>query len=714
MKYTYLIFATIFTTITTGCLPETTQSSNNISINDSSSSEISSNEIYSSETSLSSEENIESSELFGSSNKETIPSPEANLENTIDKCTDGIDNDNNGFVDCAEKTCNDFVQIDCRGREDTEKQCQDGIDNDADGYIDCADKQCQPFDSCGESTVETCTDGVDNDGDGLTDCEDVECLQVLAGKCGELTRAICEDNIDNDGDGYIDCNDSDCAMFEDICPYQAPSAGPAGGGNGSGVGDGNGSGGGAGLTLGSSGNFYPGSETFSSFQLGGFVATVDDNQSTFGLDVDAASYTFARSRILDYAMVPDSQAVRTEEFINYFEYDYPEPEEGVFTILTDIAESPFRDSVSILRVGLKAHTPSVERVPWNLTFLLDISGSMRGRIDLVKESLYVLIDNMQEGDYLSITTYAGSVSTVLNPISLKDSDREAIKGLLKDLTTGGGTAMGDGMTNAYTVNRSAFLSDGVNRVIVCSDGDANIGSVRGEEMLTQIQEYVDGGIMMSTLGFGIGNFQDATMEKLANKGNGNYYYIDGIKEAQRIFGKKIAATIEAVAIDTKIQLEFDTQKVKRYRLLGYENRDIADELFEVDTTDAGEIGPGHTVTALYELVMNDENNGTMLGSVRIRYQNTKGTSYEESSTIVVSDNTTFESQDDDFKFAALVGEYSDVLRKTPHSHSTLAGVLSYAQQWQLDDNDERKEFYEILESVAGLELSSEQPVQYID
>ena len=448
--------------------------------------------------------------------------------------------------------------------------------------------------------------------------------------------------------------------------------------------------------------YYPGNEKFTEFELSGFVKRWEDSLSTFGLDVDAASYTFARSRVLNYSMIPDSQEVRTEEFLNYFDYNYEEPTAGVFGITTEFTRSPFRDSLNILKIGLKAHTPALEQVPWNLTFLIDVSGSMSGRLDLVKQSLHILVDNMKEGDLISITTYAGKVSTVLEPISLRDSDRETIKGMISDLTAGGSTAMGDGLTNAYQVNQSAFLSHGANRVIVCSDGDANVGAVGGNALLELIQDYVDQGIMLSTLGFGLGNYQDATMEKLANSGNGNYYYIDGIDEAERIFTDKIASTIEAVAIDAKIQVQFN-QPIAMYRLLGYENRDIADTLFHADTTDAGELGPGHTVTALYEFNYDSIAYSDPVVTVHLKYKDKDGNNIEQLFESEIDYNFKDHSNlSNDTKLSILVGEYADILRRTPHVSTTLPELWSLAQDWQVNTNEQRNEFYQILEKAATL------------
>ncbi len=692
-----LLSCTLLFILVLGCTPFSTESTSAVSVENVSSSSLDESSASSDNSSMNysssiTEETKVSSSGQPSSDETGCETDEPCIENSFATCLDGLDNDNDGTVDCADDDCRVFEFC----SESTRKYCTDGIDNDNDGTADCYDAECKIFEECQENSLTTCTDGIDNDDDGGLDCDDIDCWIVPGTKCGEYTKSMCNDGIDNDKDGRMDCDDGDCMRYEDICPYQDPSDGYGGG-----EGGGNGSGGGGSLTLGSV--YYPGTTEYSSFQLGGFIETLIDNQSTFGLDVDAASYTLARS-VLNSNQLPDSAQVRTEEFINYFTYNYPEPENSVFHISADIAASPFRDTLQVLRVGMRAYTPEIRRQPWNLTFLIDISGSMNGRLDLVKESLSILIDNMKEGDYLSITTYAGSVQTILEPISLMDSDRETIKGMISDLESGGGTGMADGMTNAYTVNRSALLSEGVNRVIVCSDGDANIGARGGDDLLALIEEYVDEGIMMSTLGFGLGNYKDNTMETLANKGNGNYYYIDGINEAQRIFGDKIAATIESIAIDTKIQVEFDSEKVRSYRLLGYENRDIADELFEVDSTDAGELGPGHTVTALYELVLTKGlPSNTTLGSVRLRFKDLQGTSFEESIEITTSNSMSFDDQDSDFRFATLVGEYADILRKTPHSTTTLTELQNIAQAWGLDDSDERIEFYEILKKASILE-----------
>ncbi len=260
---------------------------------------------------------------------------------------------------------------------------------------------------------------------------------------------------------------------------------------------------------------YTGTEKSAYNEPNSFVLTEDDDLSTFGLDVDNASYTFHR-KIITSGSLPSPDVVRVEEFVNYFAYNYPEPTAGeTFSLTAETVQSPFRDSIVNLRIGLVGkELPQEERKTWNLTFLIDISGSMSGRLDLVKNALNLLVDSMDDNDILSIGTYAGSVSTVLSPTEITANNRGHIKNIISDLRSGGGTAMNDGMVNAYSMNSSAFLNNGVNRVIVCSDGDANIGNMSWEGILEQVEQYKDRGITLTTLGFGTGNYQDTIKSRL--------------------------------------------------------------------------------------------------------------------------------------------------------------------------------------------------------
>ena len=448
-------------------------------------------------------------------------------------------------------------------------------------------------------------------------------------------------------------------------------------------------------------DYYPGSERHGELTYNGFVITSEDNLSTFGVDVDAGSYTFGRKKINE-GIVPAPSSVRIEEYINYFRQEFPEPVGEPFSVNVDGAPSPFRgDSLALLRIGLQGRAASQSQMPWNLTFLIDISGSMYSRLDLVKESLYILVDNMRLGDQVSICTYAGSVGTVLTPTTLQEQDAQAIKGIIGDLQSGGSTAMASGLQNAYNVNSSGFLENGVNRIIVCSDGDANVGATSHEAILQLISEYVDQGITLSTLGFGSGNYNDYLMEQLADQGNGNYYYIDSIDEAERLFTEELSAVMEVIAKDVKIQVEFNAQAVHRYRLIGYENRDIADDEFENDTTDAGEIGAGHRVTALYELEL-IQGNTEAIGTVHLRYKLPQGDTDIPFDVTISRDMLVpvLSAACDRFRFTAAVAEYAEILRESPYVHSSLAAVEALIAS-SLNGSDERDA--EVLELIRYLQ-----------
>lgn len=436
---------------------------------------------------------------------------------------------------------------------------------------------------------------------------------------------------------------------------------------------------------------YPGTEKFGELTYNGFVYTEEDNLSTFGIDVDNGSYTFGRKKINE-DQLPPKASVRVEEYINYFRQDYDPPVDVPFSVSVDGAPSPFRgDSLHIIRIGLQGRElGGNERRPWNLTFLIDISGSMTSRLDLVKQSLYILVDNMQEGDRISVCTYAGSVDTVLMPTTLSEIDKEGIKGIISDLQAGGSTAMASGIQNAYNVNLSGFMDGGVNRVIVCSDGDANVGPTSHEDILELISSYVEQGITLSALGFGQGNYNDYLMEQLADRGNGNYYYIDSLAEAERLFSEELTAVMEVIAKDVKVQIEFNIDTVVRYRLIGYENRDIADEDFEDENTDAGEIGAGHRVTALYEVELSNNGAGN-LAVIHLRYKLPEGES-DIPLDVPIAMNVladTFSASSERFQFTVGVAEFAEILRESPYVTSSLEEVEQVVSQalWGGDDRD---------------------------
>lgn len=325
--------------------------------------------------------------------------------------------------------------------------------------------------------------------------------------------------------------------------------------------------------------------------------------STFSIDVDAASYSNVR-RFINGGQLPPKDAVRIEEMINYFQYDYPQPRDShPFSICTESAPAPWNKSHTLLLVGLQGRTyATADLPPGNLVFLLDVSGSMNSpdKLPLVKSAFRLLVDRLRAEDRVAIVVYAGNAGLVLpsTPGNRKSDILEAID----NLEAGGSTAGGAGIQLAYTIARENFLEKGNNRVILATDGDFNVGMSSDGDLVRLIEEKRKEGIYLSVLGFGTGNYKDARMEKLADKGNGNYAYIDNLQEARKVFVGQMAGTLYTIAKDVKIQIEFNPARVRAYRLIGYENRLLAKEDFNDDTKDAGELGAGHSVTALYDIV----------------------------------------------------------------------------------------------------------------
>ena len=324
--------------------------------------------------------------------------------------------------------------------------------------------------------------------------------------------------------------------------------------------------------------------------------------STFGVDVDTAAYSNTR-RFLTQGQMPPRDAVRSEELINYFRYDYPLPEnrDPPFSVTTDVAQTPWNPATRLVRIGLRGYDLSYrERPPANLVFLVDVSGSMDepDKLPLVKRALAMVADNMRPRDCVSIVVYAGAAGIVLDP----SSNPNEVRAALDDLQAGGSTAGGEGIALAYATARASFLRGGINRVILATDGDLNVGITdqRALEQLIVSNRY--SGITLTTLGFGQGNLNDAMMEQIADKGNGNYAYIDSDTEARKALDDELSSTLFTIASDVKVQVEFNPDQVSEYRLIGYENRALKEEDFANDQVDAGDIGAGHQVTAIYEVV----------------------------------------------------------------------------------------------------------------
>lgn len=423
------------------------------------------------------------------------------------------------------------------------------------------------------------------------------------------------------------------------------------------------------------GGAYPGEPPVSSTEqyvdhgVRQWEITEKDRLSTFSIDVDTASYTIARRKLLG-GMLPPPAAVRTEEFVNYFHYNYAPPKHAPFAVHMEASPSPFEKSLHILRIGIKGKDAKGKtRKPVHLTFLVDTSGSMHSadKMGLVKRSLRFLVDQLKAGDTVALCTYAGSVREVLKPTGM--DKRAKIHEAIEDLTAGGSTAMSSGLELAYKLASKNFKKNSVNRVIVCSDGDANVGATRYGDMLKSISIYAKKGITLSTLGFGMGNYKDHRMEQLADKGNGNYYYIDTISEAKKVFGSQLMGTLQVIAKDVKIQVEFDPKYVKKYRLIGYENRNIADRDFRNDKVDAGEIGAGHTVTALYELQLIKPNSS--FATVRIRWKKPQGKKASEKAYLFSPKNMkkSFKSASADFKRAVAAAALAENLRNSPFKES---------------------------------------------
>jgi Ca-activated chloride channel homolog len=437
--------------------------------------------------------------------------------------------------------------------------------------------------------------------------------------------------------------------------------------------------------------------------------TVDvkrDMLSTFAADVDTAAYSIARRAIRDHHL-PNPSLVRVEEFVNYFHYDYEPPAEGegLFSIEADGARSPVSEGAHLLRIGLQAKIVRDEdRKPANLVFLVDTSCSMTpsDRLPLVKRSLEIAVDHLTAKDRVAITTYAGGVSLVLEPTS---GDRTAeIKRAIQSLRNGGGTAMASGLQLAYAQAKTMLRKGAITRIIVCSDGDANIGATTPEAMLAELRSYIREGVTLSTIGYGDGNFRDATMEQLADHGNGNYFYVDDDAQAQRVFGRDFTKMIQDVAEDVKIQVELDGAAVKAYRLIGYENRDIRDEDFRNDRVDAGEIGAGHQVTALYALELQRGARGH-LATIRVRAKLPGGTAAKETALEVSTGlvDRPFAKAPADLRFAVAVMGAAEMLRGSDANESwTFDRITEIASKAATDESAERREFLRLIEAVRSM------------
>ncbi|MFC1584489.1 von Willebrand factor type A domain-containing protein [Fibrobacterota bacterium] len=477
-------------------------------------------------------------------------------------------------------------------------------------------------------------------------------------------------------------------------------------------------------------NSYPvvrhNTEQYDRIYENAFRETLRNPLSTFSIDVDAASYANVR-RFLNAGRMPPQDAVRIEEFINYFSYDYPQPKSAdPFSITAEVSECPWESRHKLVHIGLQGKRMDKKDLPpSNLVFLLDVSGSMNspGKLPLLKKAMKLLVDQLRPEDMVSIAVYAGAAGTVLPPTS--GDKKMIILETLEKLRAGGSTAGGAGITLAYKMAWDTFMKNGNNRVILATDGDFNLGVSSDGELVRMIEQKRKTGVYLTVLGFGRGNYKDSKMEKLAGRGNGNYAYIDNIMEAKKVLINEIGGTLMTIAKDVKIQVEFNPDRVKAYRLIGYENRMLKAEDFNNDKKDAGELGAGHTVTALYQVVpagveielpgidalkyqnpnaLNNIHSSELL-TVKFRYKSPQDTVSKlivkplKDRVVKLSDMSA------DFRFSAAVAGFGMLLRGSKQKGTiSYSGIIDMAKKARgKDDEGYRAEFIRLVQLARLLD-----------
>ena len=450
----------------------------------------------------------------------------------------------------------------------------------------------------------------------------------------------------------------------------------------------------------------PDGEAYHDYGKNPWVETAKDHLSTFAADVDTASYTIARRKLTE-GELPPKASVRVEEYVNYFHYTFGAPVGNTpFSVAMDASESPLQPGRTILRVGVATQPVSTaQRRPAHLVFLVDVSGSMDepDKLPLVKRSLHILTDNLGPNDTVAVVTYAGQTSLRLPPTGA--AHKQEIFEAIDSLEAAGSTGMASGIDIAYQQAVAGLSPDAISRVIVCTDGDANVGAHTHDEILDIIQSRAKQGVTLSTIGFGMGNYKDELMEQLADKGNGNNYYIDSDAAAQHVFGEQLNATIEVVAKDVKLQVDFDAAMVARYRLVGYENRDVADTDFRNDHVDGGQVGPGHQVTALYELELTaaGKQANAPLATLHVRSKSPTGDkSTEAAFPMIGGPVASFDHASADFRFAFAVAAFADVLRGGQDAeHWSLSQIRTIAAR-AAGDNADRTELVGLIDKAIAL------------
>jgi Ca-activated chloride channel homolog len=466
-----------------------------------------------------------------------------------------------------------------------------------------------------------------------------------------------------------------------------------------------------------------------------FLKATDNPLSTFSIDVDAAAYSNIR-RFINNSQLPPAGAVRIEEMVNYFKYEYPQPTNGdPFSINTEISDAPWNKDHKLVLIGLQGKKIPTENLPAsNLVFLIDVSGSMQSaeKLPLVKSSMKMLVDQLRQEDRISIVVYAGAAGLALPPTS--GADKTKIKDAIDRLEAGGSTAGGAGIKLAYRVAAENFVKKGNNRVILCTDGDFNVGESSDDAMERMIEQERKGGVFLTVLGYGMGNYQDAKMQKLADKGNGNHAYIDGVAEAKKVLVNEFGGTLFTIAKDVKLQVEFNPAKVQGYRLIGYENRMLAKEDFNDDKKDAGELGSGHTVTALYEIIpvgikssflqkvdslkyqpniqaLSKTNYNEEIMTVKFRYKAPDGDVSKLMEHPVKDKQISIAATSENFRFAAAVAEFGMLLRGSEFkSSASFNNVVAMAKKAKgTDEEGYRAEFIRLAESAQMLAATKKDP-----
>ena len=456
-----------------------------------------------------------------------------------------------------------------------------------------------------------------------------------------------------------------------------------------------------------------------------FLAAMKNPLSTFSIDVDEASYSNVR-RYIESGTMPPAGAVRIEEMINYFDYEYPQPtDEHPFKVITEVAACPWNTQHQLVHIGMQGKIIPMENLPAsNMVFLIDVSGSMNdaNKLPLVKASLKMLVEKLRPIDKVAIVVYAGSAGLVLP--STNGNEKATIRQAIDNLEAGGSTAGGEGILLAYKTAHQGFIKGGNNRIVLATDGDFNVGPSSDDDLVNIVEKERTGGVFLSVLGYGMGNYKDNKMQQLADKGNGNHSYIDNINEARKVLVSEFGSTLFTIAKDVKLQVEFNPAKVAAYRLIGYENRVMANEDFNDDKKDAGELGSGHTVTALYEIIpvgvksdfiksvdplkyqSNPPSvvNSDELMTIKLRYKKPDSDKRQLLSQTVAGSSNSFSNSSNNFRFSAAVASFGMLLRNSDYKQqSSYDQVLQLARSAKGEDaNGYRAEFIRLVQSAGTI------------